>query len=110
MPDAAYVAVCLVVAVAITVSLRAAPFAMKNALQQSALLADIGRWMPLGAIAILAIYCLTKIDLTAPGHGVAELAGVVVTVVVHWWRRNLLLSIAAGTAVCLILTNWVLPA
>jgi branched-subunit amino acid transport protein AzlD len=35
---------------------------------------------------------------------------VAVTVVTHWWRRNAVLSIVTGTATCLILTNWVLPA
>ena len=41
---------------------------------------------------------------------VAELAGVAATVLARTWRRNLLLSITAGTATCLILTNWLLPA
>lgn len=47
-------ATALGVAVAITFTLRAVPFAMKGALRGSALLADVGRWMPLGAISILA--------------------------------------------------------
>ncbi len=55
----------------------------RTTLQESALLADVGRWMPLGAIAILAFYCLTKINLTPPDHGVADLAGVATTVAVH---------------------------
>ena len=33
---------------------------------ESALLAAIGRWMPLGAITILAAYCLTTINVTTP--------------------------------------------
>ena len=63
------------------------------------------------AITILAVYCLAQIAITAPStHGLAELAGVAVTVVTHWWRRNAVLSIVTGTAVCLIHTNWILPA
>ena len=109
MPDATYVVTCLAVAVAITVALRAAPFALKNAVAGSALLADIGRWMPLGAITVLAVYCLAQIDLTAPTRGLPELAGVAVTVAVHGWRRNVVFSILAGTAACMILSNGVLP-
>jgi branched chain amino acid efflux pump len=41
---------------------------------------------------------------TAPTHGVPELAGVAVTAVMHRWHRKTVLSIAAGTVVCLILT------
>ncbi|WP_432890148.1 branched-chain amino acid transporter permease [Kribbella sp. CA-245084] len=110
MPDPTYIATALAVAVTITVALRALPFAMKSALNESALLADIGRWMPLGAITILAIYCLAGIDLTTPSHGVPEIAGVAATIAIHLWRRNAVLSIVTGTAACLVLTNLALPA
>jgi branched-subunit amino acid transport protein AzlD len=107
VPDATNLASALAVAVAITVALRAVPFALKNAMAGSALLADIGRWMPLGAITVLAVYCLAQIDPTTPTRGLPELAGIVVTVAAHRWRRNVVLSILAGTATCMILTNWV---
>ncbi|MFG1922784.1 branched-chain amino acid transporter permease [Cryptosporangium sp. NPDC048952] len=106
MPDPAYLAGALGAAVAITVTLRALPFVVKGAIAESPLLANIGRWMPLGAVGILAVYCLAQIDLS-PG-GLAQVVGVAVTVVIHWWRRNAVLSIVAGTAACLALTNWAL--
>ncbi|MBO9523986.1 MAG: AzlD domain-containing protein [Nocardioidaceae bacterium] len=105
MPDPSYVALAIGVAAAITISLRALPFAMRRLLAGSALLADLGRWMPLGALTILALYCLSRIDLGAPDHGAGPLAGVVVTVLVHRLRRNAVLSIVAGTAACLLLSN-----
>jgi branched-subunit amino acid transport protein AzlD len=80
MPDYAYVATALGVAVAITVTLRAAPFAIKSALKNSPLGADLGRWLPLGAVTILATYCLGSIKLSGPSHGLPELAGVFTTV------------------------------
>lgn len=110
MPEGTYIATALAVAVAITVTLRAVPFAMKNTLQQSTLLADIGRWMPLGAITLLAIYCLSAVDTTKPPHGIPELAGVAVTVATHQWRHNAILSIITGTAACLLMTHWFMPA
>ncbi len=113
VPDPTYIATALTVAVTITVALRAIPFALKNAVAESTLLADIGRWMPLGAITVLTVYCLAyclaQIDLTRPTRGLPELAGVAVTVAVHRWRHNVVLSIVTGTATCMILTNWVLP-
>ena len=109
MPDPTYIAVALAVAVAITVTLRAVPFGMKTAMKRSTLLADIGRWMPPGAITILGIYCLSTIDITGPSHGLGELTGVTVTVAIHWWRRTAVLSIVTGTAACLMMTNWGLP-
>ena len=44
-----------------------------------------------------------------PSHGLGELTGVTVTVAIHWWRRNVVLSIVTGTAACLLMTNWGLP-
>ena len=32
--------------------------------------------------------------------------GVAVTVVTHLWRRNVVLSIVAGTVACMVLTSW----
>jgi len=99
-------AAALAVAVAVTIALPAAPFALKGAIEHSALPTDVGRWMPLGAITILAVYCLAGIELSAPARGAPEVAGVLATVAVHGWRRNVVLSVVAGTAVCLALTRW----
>ena len=98
MADGTYIATALAAAVVITFALRAAPFALKAALRDSGLVTDIGRWMPLGAVSILAAYCLSSIDVSGAGHGIPELTGVAVTVATHWWRRNAVLSIVLGTS------------
>src|SRR5438445_9812717 len=103
MRDHTYIATALAVAVGITFTLRATPFVMKSVLKESALLTHIGRWMPLGAVTILAVYCLAGIKVSGPSHGIAELAGVAATVTAHTWRRNIVLSILTGTTICLIL-------
>lgn len=104
LPHPGYVAAAIGVAIVITVTLRALPFLLKAAVADSDLLADLGRWMPLGAVAILALYCLSAIDFSGATHGLPELAGVAVTVAAHLWKRNAVLSIVAGTAACLALT------
>jgi branched-subunit amino acid transport protein AzlD len=109
MPEPAYVAAALGVAVAVTVTLRAVPFGMRSALRDSPLVDSLGQWMPLGAITILAVYCLSSVDLGRPPYGADELVAVAATVGVHWWRRNAVLSIAAGTVAYLVMTNWLLP-
>jgi branched-subunit amino acid transport protein AzlD len=105
MPDYPYIAGALAVAIAITVALRVTPFVVKNAIDQAPLLIDVGRWMPLGAIAILACYCLTRIDYLGTNHGLPQLIAVAVTVTTHLWRRNAVLSILIGTIACILLTN-----
>jgi branched chain amino acid efflux pump len=59
----------LAVAVSITGALRTIPFIAKSAIKDSPLVADLGSWMPLGAVTILAVYCLLRIDMTGPTHG-----------------------------------------
>ena len=105
MPEPGYIAIAVAVAVAITVTLRTIPFVARSAIRDSVVLADLGRWMPLGAVTILAVYCLSRIDVTGPTHGAGPLVGVTVTVAIHLWRRNPLLSIALGTAACVTVTT-----
>ena len=63
----------------------------------------------MGAITILAIYCLSAIDITTPPDGLSELTGVIAIVAIHWWRRNAVLSIVTRTGACLVMANWILP-
>ena len=58
----------------------------------------LGKALPLATFALLIVYCLKDVSVAAPPHGVHELASIAVTVAVHLWRRNMLLSIVAGTA------------
>ena len=41
--------------------------------------------------------CLKGADLFSASHGIPEFASVAVTAALHAWKRNVLLSIAAGT-------------
>jgi len=55
------------------------------------------------------MYRLSTVDVTGPSHGLRALTGVTVTVAVHSWRGNGVLSIVIGTAACIVMANWVLP-
>ena len=64
-----------------------------------ALIADLGRRLPTGVMIILVVHLLGDVPLDHPLLGLRELVPVAITVAVHLWRRNALLSMAAGTAV-----------
>ncbi|KXP13039.1 branched-chain amino acid ABC transporter [Tsukamurella pulmonis] len=104
MPETSYLLAGVAVTAAVTFGLRVAPFGLASVLRGSPLLADFGRWMPAGAAIVLAVYCVASVDYAAPAHGVPQLAGVAATVLAHLWRRNAVLSIIAGTAVCVALS------
>ncbi|KAE8763687.1 branched-chain amino acid transporter permease [Georgenia thermotolerans] len=97
MPSPDHILLTLLVIFAVTYALRLAPFLALRRVRDSALVSFLGRTMPLGVMAILVVYTLSSVDLTAAPHGLPELAGVVVTAALHLWRRNALLSIVGGT-------------
>ncbi|WP_323377684.1 AzlC family ABC transporter permease [Streptomyces cyaneochromogenes] len=68
------------------------------------LLALLSTRMPAGIIVILVVYCLRDLPLTQP-RVLAPLSALAVTVGLHLWRRNALLSILGGTALHVAVTS-----
>ena len=57
----------------------------------------LGRALPLAVFGMLVVYCLKNVSFLSGSHGIPELAAITVTVMIHKWKRQMLLSIAAGT-------------
>ena len=102
-----YILAAILVAAGITFLLRLLPFGLKKALAGSELLDALSHWIPLGAVALLAIYAVAKINYSSFTTAAPYLAGLVVTVGAHLWRKNMVLSMVAGTVTCVVLANWV---
>lgn len=105
MPDAAYLASAVAVAAAVTWALRALPFALLVPLRRSKVVPYLAAAMPVGVMAILVVHTLRHTPLTAPPHGAAVGIALAVTVALHLWRRNVVLSIFGGTAVHVLLVS-----
>ena len=105
--DSGYIISAVLVAAAVTFVLRVLPFGLKKALAGSEVLDALSHWIPLGAVALLAIYAVAKINYSSFATAAPYLAGLVVTVGVHLWRKNMVLSMVAGTVTCVVLANWV---
>ena len=102
-----YILAAILVAAGITFLLRLLPFGLKKALAGSEFLDAHRHWIPLGAVALLAIYAVAKINYSSFATAAPYLAGLVVTVGAHLWRKNMVLSMVAGTVTCVVLANWV---
>ncbi len=63
--------------------------------------------IPYAVMGMLVVYALKDTDLLAGSHGIPELIAVVVVVLLHLWRRNMLLSIAGGTVTYMLLVQLV---
>jgi branched-subunit amino acid transport protein AzlD len=65
----------------------------------------IGKYLPSAVFGMLVIYCLKNVSLTSGTHGIPEFISIVVTVLLHRWKRQMLISIAGGTACYMILLH-----
>lgn len=90
----------------VTVILRALPFAAMKFFRESALVAWLGIAMPVGVMVVLVMYTLVG-STDRPGGVWAALIAVVFTVALHLWRRSATWSILLGTALYVVLVNWV---
>lgn len=67
----------------------------------------LGKVLPGAALGLLVIYCFKGVDILAGQHGVPELISLAVIMALHLLKRNMLLSIAAGTVCYILLVNFV---
>ncbi|WP_227940060.1 branched-chain amino acid transporter permease [Alkalihalobacillus deserti] len=67
----------------------------------------LGKVLPSAVIGLLVIYCFKDVSLLSGSRGIPELLGVAVVVCLHYWRKNMLISIAGGTIVYMILVQFV---
>ncbi|MFH8984483.1 branched-chain amino acid transporter permease [Streptomyces varsoviensis] len=109
MPDTRYAIAAILVTAAVTWGLRALPFAALTPLRASKTVQYLSARVPAGVMIILLVYCLRDIPLGHTGS-LAPLIALAVTVGLHIWRRNVLLSILCGTAVHVVLASTVFAA
>ena len=87
-----------------TLATRFAPFVLlpKNR-PVPRLVEYLGGTLPYAAMGLLVVYCLKNVSFFAGSHGIPEIAASAVVVGLHVWKRNTLLSIAAGTVLYMFL-------
>ena len=56
---------------------------------------------------LLIIYCLKSVSIFSGSHGIPELISILLVVVLHLWKRQMLLSIAGGTICYMLLVQLV---
>ncbi|WP_427924652.1 branched-chain amino acid transporter permease [Streptomyces sp. cg40] len=106
MPSTSYLVAVLAIVFTITLALRAIPFALLGRLRDSAIVARLAVWMPVGILAILAVTALHGTMAKDPNGTWYALLAVAVTIGVHLaGGRRTILSVGAGTAVYVVLLN-----
>ena len=95
------------VAAAATILTRALPFLALRGGTTPPVVRYLGNVLPGAVFGLLVVYCLRGIDIIGGTHGAPELLGVIVAGGLYLWRRNMLLSIFASTALYMALVNLV---
>ena len=67
----------------------------------------LGKALPPATFGMLVVYCLKHVDLLSSSHGIPEAIALAVTFALHLWKRQMLLSIAAGTVTYMLLVQLV---
>lgn len=96
------------VAAVVTILIRALPFLIfDRGGKLPNWIEYLGKVLPPALMSLLLVYCVSGVDFVGGFHGIPELIGIAVTVGLHFWKRNTLLSIGVGTAVYMVLVNTV---
>lgn len=67
----------------------------------------LGKVLPGAVFAMLVVYCLRNVSILGGTHGLPELIAISVTVGLHLWKRQMLISIAGGTICYMLLVQLV---
>ena len=67
----------------------------------------LGKVLPAAVMGLLVVYSLKGVDLLSGSHGLPEFIAIAVVAGLHWWKNNVLLSIAGGTVVYMLLVQLV---
>ena len=67
----------------------------------------LGNALPPAIFAMLVVYCLKDVSFVSGSYGIPEAAGMAVTILLHLWKKQTLLSIAGCTICCMFLMQFV---
>ncbi len=67
----------------------------------------LGNVLPGAIFSMLVVYCLRNVEIVSGSHGIPELISIMVTIGLHLWKKQMLISIAGGTICYMLLIQLV---
>lgn len=93
---------------AATILIRFLPFAVFSGKRKTPeYVLYLGRALPPAIFSMLVVYCLKGVSLFQGSHGIPEAIASAVTVALHLWKRQTLLSITGGTLCYMFLVQMI---
>lgn len=67
----------------------------------------LGKALPAAVFAMLIIYCLKNVHFLSGNYGIPELLSILFVILLHLWKRQMLISIAGGTVCYMLLVQFI---
>ena len=67
----------------------------------------LGKVLPAAVFGLLVVYSLKDVRILTGSHGIPELISILLVIILHVWKRQMLLSIAGGTVCYMLLVQLV---
>ncbi|MEE0547531.1 MAG: branched-chain amino acid transporter permease [Peptococcaceae bacterium] len=80
-------------------------FVFREGKETPPLVSYLGAALPSAIFAMLVVYSLRSVDVLTGSHGLPEAIAILITVGLHLWKRQMLLSIAGGTLCYMVLVQ-----
>ncbi len=90
-----------------TLITRFLPFLVFSGKETPKFVKYLGEYLPGAVFAMLVVYCLKNVNIISGSHGIPEAISLVTVVLLHLWKRQMLLSISIGTVLYMILIQTV---
>lgn len=100
--------ITILVVVAATVFTRFIPYILfPQGRKTPPFVTYLGKYLAPAVFGLLIVYCLRNVNFTGGSFGIPELLSVAVVIVTYVWKRQMLLSMAGGTALYMLLVQTV---
>ena len=90
-----------------TMLTRFVPFLLFSGKKTPRFVQYLGQALPGAIFGMLVVYCLKGVNPMVYSHGLPEALAILVTVALHLWKRQMLVSIAGGTVCYMLLLQLV---
>ena len=99
--------ILIAVMAVITFALRALPFLIFGKRETPKFIIYLSKVLPYAIMGMLVVFCFKNVKPLQAPYGIPELIAAAITVVLHVWKRNTLISILFGTVSYMLLVQLV---
>lgn len=95
--------IATIISAAVIFATRAFPFVLFSKKDPPQIIRFIEKYIPPMVMAVLLVYCFKDVNFTANPFGLSEILALYVTVMLHLWKSNSMISIFGGTIIYMVL-------